>query len=361
MDKVGSDSERREPIVSGFFCSDRRTFRLKLMPGGWRIRLESLRLHGLRSSAAGGNTMNARYFLVRARPKARTVVALAVGALLLSNASASATVVPTYSPGSTFSGTHDPGTPGGGSPFTSSIAIGSGTASLTAPFAPHNTLFSGGSTKANAGMAHVQTTTLAKATFASGTGVDQSDPNHVQSASSLQLNFHFIWDIIGGTFGPPISGSFSVPVGVKTGSQGSASFQCDVHWDVIKDGVVTFDARAPYSASMSWGANVNSLTNFTAPAGAFSPSSIPDNQGTTDQIIFRGFVKFVVNNDIDPALIEIPTDVTTYQLDPGQQFSDFQYEPFGSFDTDKVPEPSSALLLTGMFGMLLRRRVAGRR
>jgi len=52
------------------------------------------------------------------------------------------------------------------------------------------------STTAKAGMARTQSTTTAKISFASGTGVDQSDPEHVQTSSTVRIDFNLVWDTL---------------------------------------------------------------------------------------------------------------------------------------------------------------------
>lgn len=296
----------------------------------------------------------------------RAIIATAACALLATNALAG--VVPSFN-SATATATHDAGT---GSPFGAGVTVNNGTASKSGPWNPHTFTFAGGSTKAKAGIARSQSSTTAKVTFASGTGVDQTDPSHIQPTSSMQLDFNVVWDIVGGTFGPPIVGSFSVPVGVKVEAGGSATFQCEVHWDMrMTTDVILPDVRDPYSVTMPFSAGTH-LTSFTAPAAPFSPSSITDGAGI-DQISMHGFIRFEVNNDTAPALIALlGPEVTNQAADP-QGFADwqellldfpelldpqnapFRYEPGAGFV--EVPEPGAAgaILMLGTLAALRRR------
>jgi hypothetical protein len=273
-------------------------------------------------------------------------------------ASTRAAVIPTFNAAaSSATVTHDPGTPGGGAPFVSAIPIANGSAVLSAPFNPHTDSFLVGgnsvSTTAKAGFGRTQSTTTVKGTFASGMGVDQQDPGHAQTASSMQMDFTLVWDIIGGTFGPPLIGSFSIPVGANVGASGSASFSCNLHWNAVINGVATSDLRTPYIVSQNFGPGIT-LTSFTAPAAAFSPSSLTDNPGKTDQIILTGFVKFTANNDADPTIVETPTIQDFKDL---ASMPELQYEPFFSFEPPATdPEPASLGVLAAGTMLLLRRR-----
>jgi autotransporter-associated beta strand protein len=204
--------------------------------------------------------------------------------------------------------THTAGTlqPAGG-PFSTGITIVAGTAPLAAPFNAHTFSFTGGSTAAKAGMGHSQSTTSAGINLAAGTGVGQTDPLSSENASSISLNFNAQWSLNnGGSFGPPVSGSFSIPVGARVGAKGSASVTINVFWDAIIDGTLHTNVRNPYSANQSFGAGTT-LTAFTAPTAAFSPTSFPDNGGANDALIMHGIITFTADNEDTPTLIGIPT------------------------------------------------------
>src|SRR4051812_23140428 len=102
-----------------------------------------------------------------------------------------------------------------------------GTAALPAPWNGSGLTINtaGGSSKAKGGAGHTEGSNLAKITFPSGMGLDQIAPSpHDVGPSRYQVSFDYVWDLPAqGTFGPPMSGTFSVPLGVKVGAGGGAS------------------------------------------------------------------------------------------------------------------------------------------
>jgi hypothetical protein len=270
-------------------------------------------------------------------------------------------VTPTFFSGSA-SRIHDPGSPLGVASSAGITLQNTGTPSYTSNTITfqNNSPNTNGTTKANIGIGRTQSSTVAKVVFPSGFGVDQTDPNHVESGSALRVDFTSTWSITGGTFGPAVSGVFSVPFAAVVGGGGSAQFECEVHWDAIVNGVSAPDVRAPYYVGPSYPTTGtfgpgNYITSFTAPASAFSPSSFADSPGT-DKITVRGFVQIRVNNDDAPSSTEFPYQ--TSQLFPGAEqnpeYHDIlQIEPIAGFEV--TPEPSTGLVLAAGGLLALRR------
>jgi len=154
-------------------------------------------------------------------------LAVAAGALCGASQLAQASVAPSYSAGlSSFTVTHNPGMPTGTALINSPIGIQSGTPITNFS---ESLPFTGGSTLAKAGIAHSESASTAKISLASGTGIGQTDPGGLETASSLDLTFSVTWVIPqASTFGFPISGQFSVPVGAKVPVGDTAHFQTDV-------------------------------------------------------------------------------------------------------------------------------------
>jgi hypothetical protein len=290
-----------------------------------------------------------------------TVIAAAVVVLL---PAAAAFAQPTYNAGQSYwHVTHNPGGPGGSTNQILNQALQSGTPTNTYS---HTELFQGsGSTKAKAGVGRTQSSTVAKVLFPSGLGVDQIDPSHTQSSSVVRIDFKGVWDI-NTTFGPSITGVFTVPFGATVGSGGSALFECSVSWDKIVNGVGPTAARTSYTASQSFGPGTY-LTSFTAPSAPFGPLTFTPTAGV-DQIIVRGWVQFAVNNDDEPTYSSMPefgTGPGQFQPRPGHEEEDsriFQIEPLAGFELTAAPEPGALSLLAGasLFLLRTRRRSAAR-
>lgn len=296
---------------------------------------------------------------VGVRPTWRFRLALAVtAAAWLLPTDAPAAVIPVFNGGS-GSGGHLPGSPGGAN-YGAGLTMVNGTPGLDVNFDPSTITFPGGSTKAKAGLGRTQSLSNAKILFAAGTGVSQTDPGHVQSASTLEYTFGATWTIpLNQTFGPPIVGSFSVPIGGVVGAGGSASFQVEVHWDAYNAGLGSSisDARAPYLASQTFTSAGTFATTFTAPASPFTPSSLfsPTNGEGTSQISMHGFMRFMANNDTTTTFIEIPSLEDLPDL--ANQPSLFS-EAYMAFS--EVPEPTAtgtfALAATGLLAARRRRQ-----
>jgi hypothetical protein len=228
-----------------------------------------------------------------------------------------------------------------------------------------------GSSKAKGGAGHTEGTNLAKITFPSGAGLDQTDPNHVVGPSQYRINFNFVWQLSNaGTLGPPMSGTFSVPVGVKvgTGAGAFAKFEWDIHWDARINNTIVPDVRAPFAGSQNFAPGGTYVTSFTAPSSSFSPSSIAG--GGFNLVVVRGFIGFQANNDDSRSLIEV-LGSTLADIDPELRqdpvFNSLYFDPaHPEFRTDAssgfeedltVPEPTSAAAAVfGAASLLVRRR-----
>jgi hypothetical protein len=169
-----------------------------------------------------------------------------------------------------------------------------------------------------------------------------------------------------------MSGTFSIPLGVKvgTGPGASATFSWDVHWDAVVNGVTFTDVRAPYVGSQLFTGAGTYVTTKTAPASPFSPSSIATG-GNNEQLIVRGAIRFEANNDDSRTVIEVlgptlenvddelrqdPSFLAQY-LDP--LHAEHRVEASSGFEEEIIPEPSTALLGGLATTLLLARR--GRR
>jgi hypothetical protein len=279
----------------------------------------------------------------------RTAYVSAAMAGLVLCAKASASAVPLWTNGEMGVFTHSSGTPGiGGSPYNVPLAISSATPTLlthTFSFSPN-----AGNTNASAGLQHLQSGTSTKIVIAAGTGVSQTDPSHAESASSLDVLYNAEWTLANGSFGAPISGSFSLPIGAKIGAGGSASATVKVDWDYIL-GPNEFPLCGEYNMSQTWTGAQNVLTSFTAPTLLLQPSTVPGDA----ILVLSAEITFTANNDDAPTLIEVPTAADFSDLGVTQDEAGVQSIDIGGV----VPEPTSMLILSvGASALLMRRRRA---
>jgi len=296
--------------------------------------------------------------------------ALAVGLIgtALGSLPAEGATTPSFTPAlSSLSGIHD-GDGVGAYDFGSSMPLPPGAATLLSPFAGGghplngNILGNAWSSTARGGAGHVEAPNSARITFPAGMGVDQTDPGHVQTASTYEMDFDFRWTASGTM--TPIGGAFSIPIGASVPAGGSASFVAHIHWDVIVGGTTYTDARAKYFTPVTSFPVGITATSFTAPAAAFAPATL--NAG--DVLRAYGFLLFSADNDTGPARIEVMSDKTPDQATDPDFFNlwaahpELHYEPFSSFDDNPVntPEPSGIMgLLVASAGMMIRRRRNG--
>jgi len=257
----------------------------------------------------------------------------------------------------------------GGFDFGSSMPKIVGPAILLSPFAGAGNVLTGTvgantwTTKARAGAAHVEASNSARITFPGGMGIDQTDPGHVQTASTFQLDFDFRWTATGSM--SPIGGAFSIPVGASVPVGGSASFVAHIHWDVTVGGTTYPDARAKYFTPVTSFPVGVTATSFTAPAAPFTPGTL----NTGDVLRIYGFLLFSADNNSAPARIEVlPAEQPPDQASDPLFFNlwnahpELHYEAFSTFDDNEantVPEPSGIVgLLVASVGTLKRRRRA---
>ncbi len=294
-------------------------------------------------------------------------------ALLAVGSSAPGASIPAFSPAaSSLSGIHDGDGVYTKSPnpntydFGSSMPLPAGSATLLSPFAGAGHSLSGvisgnaWSSTARGGAGHVEASNSARITFPSGMGVDQTDPGHVQSGSTYEMDFDFSWTATGSM--SPLGSTFSIPIGASVPAGGSASFSAHIHWDLIASGTPYSDARAKFFPSYTFPVGVTA-TSFTAPAAAFAVPSLT----TGDVIRIYGFLLFTADNDTAPVDIETFGDAANPPKSQElanywSQHPEFQFEAFASTDDvviDSTPEPSSLVCLAiAAAGLLGRRRGA---
>jgi hypothetical protein len=265
-----------------------------------------------------------------------TFVALSFGMAMFAALRAGADPIPTvpvFDGQSSAFATHDPGSPGG-TPFSAAIPIGSGRAALAPGFNPNVIAFPGGSTTARAGISQVGSpinggAAFVALTFAGGTGVDQSDRQHRQSASSLTESFSGVWDVTGGPtamFGTNtnrILAMASIPFAAKIGAGGSGRVTIHVEWDAVVNGVPVFNIRSPFDETVGFGAGTHSGSlNSAAPVIFPTISGGPG----VNQLSERGFLQFAVNDPDDPTSFALSSDATV------------------GYSGGEVPEPSARVL-----------------
>jgi hypothetical protein len=204
---------------------------------------------------------------------------------------------------------------------------------------------------AKAGIGYTQSSNQVRVAFPSGVGVGQTDPTAAHPLSEMVLEWNETWIIQGGTFGPPITTAFSLPVGGKVGAGGSAAVDYDIHWDVSVGGTAFVPLRTPFTGTRVLPAGQTTLTNITAPAAASNFPVLADGS----QIRLYGSLRFTVNNDDSPSLIEIPTAENFGAL----LTPEFNYE--AGMSADEVPEPTAlgaCAVAAGLLACRRRRRVA---
>jgi hypothetical protein len=167
--------------------------------------------------------------------------------------------------------------------------------------------------RAKVGFAHNETTTVGTGLFKASSLLTQSDPGNLSSAySTLDIDFDLHWNVTAPGFGPPIIGSFSVPLLAVVGPGGAASAELiDMHWERF-DGFTTTDLRAPANTSIAFSEGTT-LTTLTIPGAAFSPAGLT----TGDQFIVRGTVRLAVKNADAPVMIVIDPDYQQMVIDDG--------------------------------------------
>jgi len=301
-----------------------------------------------------------------------------VGVLAMSALSAGASVTPVFlnnnasgTPSQLF-GDHDVDMTAGSPPDTISdmpaTGLIPGTATLLNPWpSPGTTINSGtGSSRAKGGAGHTEGSNLAKITFPSGVGLDQTDPSHILGPSQYKIGFNYIWSIPNNTLGPPMSGTFSIPLGIHVGAGGAASFAWDVHWDARINNIAVPNVRSPFTGVRNYNTAGTFVDSVTAPSSTFTPTGIAGGNGNL--IVVRGSITFTANNEDSRSLIEILgstlKDVDdVLRADPilQSQWQDpahpeFRVDANSGFE-EQLPEPSSVLLASiGSAAMLLRRR-----
>jgi len=167
-----------------------------------------------------------------------------------------------------------------------------------------NTLtFGTGSSKANFGIGHYESVTGAKIVFASGSGADQVDPDHLLPASRVKLDFTFVWDIVGTKYGAPITTPFSMPIGGRVLDPGSAQATANIQWQSVINGGAPTNMRTAFNGTTGPLGGVF-LTSLSAPSASTSPISMPFTPGA-NRIILTGSTWFDVNNDLEPTFMRI--------------------------------------------------------
>jgi hypothetical protein len=232
------------------------------------------------------------------------------------------------------------------------------TANTTAPnYSYNSTVFSGvknpGAVATNAsslgriGMGWTSTSTKTAVTWASSMGVSQTDPGpNNDGAATMFVSWDVSWKIPSGsgTFGPPMSTTFNIPIAGTVGTGGSAHFDVKVQWYVFRAGSSTGEFFRTYTDANNWGPG-SFFQSFSAPAVAVSPSVF--NPG--DTIGISGTMNFLADNEFDPdSGLASPVTLGTpyYSTDPEEYpfVPNFNEDPaFGGFVVaEAVPVPTSA-------------------
>ena len=296
----------------------------------------------------------------RLSPAARPAAAagfLPAALLLCHGTAARAAIVPQFE---FAQGSADHRSSPGEDPRSAGVSVVSG-AATSATYSDTITFPSGsgtGSTVAKAGVARRADANSFRVTFAPGTGVSQTDPGHARGPSSVQVNFEAVWSIQGGTLGPPILTSFSIPIGLKIGAGGSGGFSCAVFWEAATGDGSTVQARAPFVYNQSFGPG-KYLTSITAPAAPFAFASLSGSPTMPSLVRMYGNIVLAADNEDAPSLVEIPTAENFGDL---PDFPLYAYEAGMTTQDVPVPEPVGAGLfgLAGA-GLLARRRRPARR
>ena len=164
--------------------------------------------------------------------------------------------------------------------------------------------------RAAAGMGQTTTSTTGTGVIRSGTLVTQADasdaldPDH-HVPSVLTIDYDLRWNVTAPRFGPPIVGSFNVPLLAVIGAGGTGKAEIiDMRWQRDVLGVIT-DLRPAANASVNFTPG-STLSALTVPSAAFTPGSI----NTGDILIVKGRVKISVDNAEDP--VSFYYDTPTY-------------------------------------------------
>ena len=197
------------------------------------------------------------------------------------------------------------------------IPTGGGTTFALPDLTLTNSLGTGTVTsRAAAGMGQTTTSTTGTGVIRSGTLVtqkDTSDPmdpdHHVPSV--LTIDYDLRWTVTPPRYGPPIVGSFNVPLLAVIGAGGTGKAEIvSMEWIREVAGVPT-SLRSAVTSPVTPGSVVNftpgsTLSALTVQSAAFSPGSL----NTGDILIVRGQVKISVDNAEDP--VSFYYDTPTY-------------------------------------------------
>jgi hypothetical protein len=167
----------------------------------------------------------------------------------------------------------------------------------------------------------------ATATFKSGTLLSQSDPGNVGGTtfSTLNMAFFLKWDVTGTGFGPPVSGSFSIPIQATVGVGGEARAQVQIDWGLEDTTTHVFTPlRSQFATTQVY--TTTTLTSISVPSAAFSPSALP----ATSDFVIKGFVKLFAENTTAPTRIYAKPDYLHDVLD----LAPTTYFKFDGFETD---------------------------
>lgn len=191
---------------------------------------------------------------------------------------------------------------------TSGVAIPAGPGSifglpddtLSQTFDPHVV-----DSRARAGFGQITTTFTGSGIVKPGTLITQVDPNDTSDEfASLTIDFDLKWDVTPPRYGPPIIGSFNVPVLAVVGTNGSARAEIiDMRWQKDTGGVIT-DVRPSADLSVSFDSGAT-LTALSVPPAAFVPFLLTP----ADDFLVNGTLKFSTKNADAPVFFypELPS------------------------------------------------------
>jgi hypothetical protein len=289
----------------------------------------------------------------------------AIGGLFLGNAQAIGGAIPQFN-AATMLFSHDASTTDGAAGIIDApLPVFSNT---TSPGLSYNqTQFGAGGANASSlgriGMGWTSTSSKTAVTWASNMGVSQSDPAPNNGAATMQVKWNVSWLIPSGsgTFGPPVSTSFNIPVGGTVGAGGLAQFSLTVTWYVFRATGGAPEILRTYNDGNSWGPG-SFFQTFSAGASALNTVFNPG-----DAVGISGALNFLADNEFDPDTgMASPVTIQTpfYSTNENEPFvPNFNDDPnnvSGFFAA--VPLPASAkaglVLLGGLavYGGIRRRR-----
>ena len=185
-----------------------------------------------------------------------------------------------------------------------------------------------------------------------GTGLSQTDPGgaHYGDLSTFRMDVDATWTVTKSTAGPPLFGFATIPLAGVVAAGGEVQFEAAFTWD---DG----QASPTEYASIAPAPYVNSHAGpFYTSYGGLSSMS-PSSLSIDSKVHLTGYMDFMAQNLEPGTFIKV---AGPQRDDSDQMFTGIlplvNTARGGAVTTDKIPEPTSLMLIGGAIMFLLTRQ-----